>query len=168
MERSVSESARSATPGDLERIAVLWRDGAAELVAERGGVLWARRDARPEPVEASLAADITAAAAADPDRLVVVGCYHDAVVGFATVRHERLSDGSVLAVLGEIYVDPEARSVGVGEVMMDQVLAWCEASGCRGIDAVALPGMRATKNFFERFGLTARAIVVHRRLGPSA
>jgi hypothetical protein len=30
---------------------------------------------------------------------------------------------------------------------------------------VALPGMRESKNFFERFGLVARAITVHRRLG---
>jgi hypothetical protein len=36
--------------------------------------------------------------------------------------------------------------------------------GCVGIDALALPGNRQTKNFFESFGFTARAIVVHRRL----
>jgi hypothetical protein len=33
-----------------------------------------------------------------------------------------------------------------------------------GIDAVALPGMRETKNFFEAAGLVARAIVVHKAL----
>jgi len=44
------------------------------------------------------------------------------------------------------------------------VLDWCRAHDCRGIDAAALPGNRALKNFFERFGLTARAIVVHRAL----
>ena len=31
---------------------------------------------------------------------------------------------------------------------------------------MALPGNRATKNFFERYGLTARALLVHRRLRP--
>ncbi len=46
------------------------------------------------------------------------------------------------------------------------LIAWCEEHGCAGIDAVALPGNRATKNFFERYGLTARALLVHRRLGP--
>ena len=69
-------------------------------------------------------------------------------------------------MLNGLYVDPGAREVGVGEAMMDLVLAWSEERGATGIDAVALPGDRATKNFFERFGLTARAIVVHRRLGP--
>ena len=48
--------------------------------------------------------------------------------------------------------------------MMDAVLTWCAERGSGGIDAIALPGDRATKNFFERFGLTARAIVVHRVL----
>jgi hypothetical protein len=33
---------------------------------------------------------------------------------------------------------------------------------------MALPGNRATKNFFETFGRTARAIVVHRTLNPPA
>jgi hypothetical protein len=54
----------------------------------------------------------------------------------------------------------------VGEAMMDQIVAWCEKHGCVGVDAIALPGNRHTKNFFETFGLVARAIVVHRPLGP--
>ena len=32
------------------------------------------------------------------------------------------------------------------------------------MDSLALPGDRATKNFFETHGLVARAITVHRRL----
>ena len=47
---------------------------------------------------------------------------------------------------------------------MDAVLAWAGEQGCVGVDALALPGDRATKNFFETFGLVARAIVVHRDL----
>lgn len=155
----MSESARAATSDDVERLAELWRAGALELAGERGGVLWGVREARPEPVLEGLAADV-----ADPDRCVVVGCYDDVVVGYAAVHTEALRDATTLAVVDEIFVEPGARSVGVGEAVMDEVLAWCEQRGCRGIDARALPGMRATKNFFERFGLTARAIVVHRTL----
>ena len=33
--------------------------------------------------------------------------------------------------------------------------------------ALALPGHRATKNFFEGQHFTARALVMHRRLGPA-
>jgi hypothetical protein len=32
------------------------------------------------------------------------------------------------------------------------------------VDSLALPGDRHTKNFFEAFGLVARAIVVHKTL----
>ena len=41
-----------------------------------------------------------------------------------------------------------------------------EPRAAAGIDGFALPGDRETKNFFERFGLTARAILVHRSLLP--
>jgi GNAT superfamily N-acetyltransferase len=67
-------------------------------------------------------------------------------------------------VLSEIYVDPAARGLGVGERMMDLVLSWCADHHCQGIDSLALPGMRDSKNFFERFGLKARLLVVHRAL----
>ena len=77
-------------------------------------------------------------------------------------RWERLTDGGLLGVVDDIYVDPGARSVGVGEALMDHVLAWCRDQGCFGVDSLALPGDRATKNFFESFGLVARAIVVHK------
>ena len=33
-----------------------------------------------------------------------------------------------------------------------------------GIDATALPGNRATKNFFEAHGFTARLLVMHHAL----
>ena len=69
----------------------------------------------------------------------------------------------------DIYVDPDAREVGVGEAMMDRGAGVVRGPGLSsGVDAVALPGDRATKNFFERFGLTARAIVVHRALTACA
>ena len=45
----------------------------------------------------------------------------DAVVGYGLVRAERLADGGVLGVIDDLYVDPEARSVGVGEAVMDHL-----------------------------------------------
>ena len=36
--------------------------------------------------------------------------------------------------------------------------------GALAIQSVALPGDRATKNFFETHGMVARAIIVHRWL----
>jgi len=100
----------------------------------------------------------------DPNRLVVLGTIDDVPVGYASVGLSTVEDGVRLAVVESLFVEPEARDVGVGEAIMDFVLHWSAAQGVSGIDAVALPGDRATKNFFERFGLTARAIVVHRSL----
>mgnify|MGYP001466663926 FL=1 len=47
---------------------------------------------------------------------------------------------------------------------MDLLIDAARADGAVGIDSLALPGDRANTHFFERFGLTARAIVVHRSL----
>src|SRR5262245_53577723 len=153
-------AARRAVEADVERIARLARRGRAELAEERGGRLWLTREARAEPLEDGLADDVA------NDDAVVVGTYHDVVVGYATARTELLRDGSRLALLSDIYVEPAARDIGVGEAMMDEVIAWSVARGCCGIDSLALPGMRASKNFFERYGLKARQLIVHRSFGP--
>ena len=153
------EAARPATAADLARLATLADEAVAEQRESRGGSVWSRREARALPAEASLAEDV-----ADPDVLVLAGTIDDAVLGYAVVRLEPLRGGEVLGVVTDIYVEPEARAVGVGEVLLDAVLAWCTERGCCGVDALALPGNRETKNFFETFGFTARALVVHRRL----
>ncbi len=155
----MDEEARPATGADVGRLAELVRQAVAELAVNRGGRVWSRRTARQEPIEDGLTADL-----ADPDRLVLVGTIDGTPIGYAMVVDETLADGGHLAVVADIYVEPEARGVGVGEALMDQAVAWAEARSCIGIDALALPGDRHTKNFFETFGLTARAIVVHRDL----
>ena len=64
----------------------------------------------------------------------------------------------------DLFVEPEARGVGVGSALMTELLDAARRNGSCGIEAEALPGDRATKNFFEGFGLVARKITVHRRL----
>jgi GNAT superfamily N-acetyltransferase len=156
-------SARVATRDDLTRIAELFGAARDEGADQRGGALWALLDVRPEPVVGALAETIDAV-----DALVVVGSIDDVVVGYVIVTARTLRDGSVLATITDLYVHPGAREVGVGEALIERVVPWCEGRGCRGIDAVALPGNRALKNFFERYGLVARAIVVHKALGEYA
>ena len=137
-------------------------DVIAELSPMRGGAIWRRHVGRDQPVEGSLAR-----ALADPCSLVLAGTFGDAVVGYAVVVLQELRDGGVLGMIEDLYVDPRARGVGVGQAMMEQILDWCRDHGCLGVDALALPGHRDTKNFFESFGLVARAIVVHRPLQPT-
>jgi GNAT superfamily N-acetyltransferase len=154
------EDARPAGPEDLARLGELTVEATAEQVDARGGAIWSVREARAIPATGSLRDALE-----DPDHLVVVGTIDDVVVGYAVVRAEVLRNGATLGVVTDVYTEPGARAVGVGEAMIGAVIGWCEDRGCVGIDALALPGNRATKNFFETFGFTARAIVVHRRLG---
>jgi GNAT superfamily N-acetyltransferase len=151
------EAARTAHPDDLDAVAALTVAAAEEKRAQKGGALWWRRERRQGDVAAGMRAALDAA-----DQELAVGTLDGAVIGYAVARWERLTDGGLLGVVDDIYVDPGARSVGVGEALMDHVLAWCRDQGCFGVDSLALPGDRATKNFFESFGLVARAIVVHK------
>jgi len=155
------ESARRATLDDLDDLEVLATEGDGHMRALRGGLLWSLTLGHRAPLRDSLAARV-----GDPDQLTLVGCIDDVVVGYGNVRLEPLADGRPLGVITELFVTAAARGVGVGEVIMDELVVWCRERGCVGIDAVALPGDRDTKNFFETFGLTARAIVVHRNLSP--
>lgn len=155
----MEEAARPATGEDVPRLAQLVVEAVAEQAEGRGGRIWSARETRALPADASLAALV-----ADPDALVLAGTIDGTVVGYAVTVTEQLRTGDRLGVVTDVYVEEGARGVGVGEALLDQVVAWCEAAGCIGIDALALPGNRSTKNFFESFGFTARAIVVHRRL----
>lgn len=98
----------------------------------------------------------------DEDDIVVqftlIATILDVVVGSCTLalRGDK-------AFLSHIYVDPEARRVGVGDSLMREALARA-ASLSDSIEALALPGDRETKNLFERHGLTAQTIVVGRVL----
>lgn len=157
------EAVRRAQPTDLpelERLAELAR---LELAVERGGAMWSMLHGRLDPVRATLAADLAEAAAGSG--LVALGTVADAPAGYAVAHLDHLADGTTIAVVGDVYVEPGFRGVGLGGALLDEVIAWATDAGCRGIDALVLPGMRASKNFFERFGLTARAILVHRELG---
>ena len=61
-------------------------------------------------------------------------------------------------------VDWKDRAVGVGEAIIEALLADARERGAAAIQSLALPGARATKNFFESQGMVARSILVHRWL----
>lgn len=153
------EGARSATAADIAAVVPLVVASGAEKQAQKGGPLWFRRERRWRQVDVELAGALSRS-----DHELAVGTIDDVVVGYGLARTDRLDDGSLLGVVDDVYVDARARSVGVGEALMDHLLAWCQARGCFGVDSMVLPGDRSTKNFFESFGLVARAIVVHRPL----
>jgi GNAT superfamily N-acetyltransferase len=153
------EPARAATGADVERVVELSHALRAELREMRGGPLWEIRDARVQPDAAAFAALLARA-----DATVVVGTIDGVIVGYGTMEIEVLADSSRLAVIGDLFVEPEARAVAVGESIATALVDHARAAGCAGIDAVALPGHRQAKNFFERNGFTARALVMYKPL----
>ena len=157
------EAARSATAADVPALTELARAAIAELAPMRGGAVWRAREARREPLEDGLGALLT-----DPCARVVAGTIDGVVVGYAVAQVEDLPDGSRLGVVEDIFVDPDARGVGLGEAMMADLVAWCSEQGCFGMDAMALPGHRSAKNFFEESGFTARKLVMHHSLDGEA
>ncbi|MDQ3946587.1 MAG: GNAT family N-acetyltransferase [Actinomycetota bacterium] len=155
------EDVRPAVGADVPAILELAGALRAELSPMRGGSIWAVREARPEPLEAAYKALVDRT-----DARVVVGTIDGTPVGFGVGEVEILQDGSRLGVVSELFVDPEARAVGVGEAMLGSLVDHFASIGCIGVDAFALPGHRAAKNFFEESGFTARGILMHHRLAP--
>ena len=150
---------RPATAGDLSALTVLATAAVEEKAPQRGGEVWRRQLGRPLPPTDSLRADLE-----DPSSHVVVGTIDGTPVGYGVVRAEAMRDGSRLGVISDLFTLEGAREGAVGEHVMDALVEGAAAQGCVGVDAIALPGDRETKNFFESFGLVARAIVVHRPL----
>ncbi|MGQ0743854.1 MAG: GNAT family N-acetyltransferase [Acidimicrobiales bacterium] len=155
------ESSRPARAGDLGRIAELARMAVTELTPMRGGAVWRAGEARFDPMEPELNKLLD-----DEDRLVLVATLDEAIMGYAVGAARRLHDGSLLGVITDIFVEEGARSIGLGEAMLDDLISWCRGRGCIGIDSMALPGHRSTKNFFEEAGFTARQLIMHKHLSP--
>jgi GNAT superfamily N-acetyltransferase len=132
------------TAADEAAVSALREDALRAIRSARGGRLYV-----PRPLPAP----------SDGDRPVWVGLFAGTVVGYLVASSE-----GTLGRVDAVYVDPGCRAVGVGTAMMAPALAWFRSRGCEGIDALALPGARDTKNFFEETGFTARLLVMHRPL----
>lgn len=150
------ESARVANRHDLHRIAELWAAAAAELRAQRGGSLLAHAALPPGSALAHLQA-----AQDRPDDVMAVGLIDEVVVGFGYGRL-RQAPGERIGVIEALYVEPDAREVGVGDAVAGVLVQHFDALGCDGVDAFALPGNRKAKAFFEAHGFTTRLLVMHR------
>lgn len=153
------ESVRTAVPADAGIITELCREAISELRPNRGGDLWSRYEARPEPLDPAILDHLD-----HPERVAYLGLIDDAVVGYALARFEQLHDGDLILVVSDLYVIPGVREVGVGELLIETLMEVARERGAVGIDAFVLPGDRASKNFFETHGMKARAILVHRSL----
>jgi GNAT superfamily N-acetyltransferase len=147
-------AARHAAVEDLALLGQLVELSRADRLNERGGAVLELLDPRPVVDDARVA---------DKHVLLALGVYADVAFGYA---HAELIDvdGTSIVRLYDIFVEPDARGVGIGEALLEMVFEWARDQRASAIDSVVLPGNREGKNFFERFGLVARAIHVYRAL----
>ncbi|HUR48671.1 MAG TPA: GNAT family N-acetyltransferase [Acidimicrobiales bacterium] len=126
---------------------------------ERGGEVFAARETQGEPLVDWLQSRLSVGG-------LWAGTIDDTVVGYAVAAIEEARADVRLARIEALFVEQEARGVGVGAALMSVILEWSAENGCTGVDAWALPGDRSTKNFFEGSGFSARLLTMHHSFGP--
>ena len=151
--------ARRAAGPDAAEVAALVASARRAVQGERGADQW---DATVAPDAPDAAGLEVAAAGGDRGAVWLLGCIDEVPVGVAAAWLERWRDGRAVLRTDLVWVEPGAREVGVGEALVDELLLQARGLGATALEAVALPGQRELKNLFERFGLVARAIVVHK------
>jgi GNAT superfamily N-acetyltransferase len=154
----VSFAVRPATAGDADGLAHLELEARDALIDARGG----RQLLDEQPAVGDWSTVLT-----DGRRRVFVATIDDVLVGYLDLE---LGDSEQTAArVHQVYVTPEAREVGFGDDLLGAAIDEVWATGGRVIESFALPGDRDTKNLFERAGITARKLIVSKRLsGPSS
>ena len=158
----VTVTARLATTEDVAVLVGLYRNLEAEMVAIHP--MWSRAGGLDEPVEQSFISCIR-----DPSARVYLGEVDGYPLGFIYARSEPLlaHEGDTrVAAIRLVFVEEEARGVGVGEIMRDALMEDFRNLGHHLFDAHVLPGHRLAKNFFEAGGFSARSIVMHHNDRP--
>ena len=153
------ENARIADANDSNHLERLATEAEQELIQKRGGLTLSKEN--PNYGDAK---SYFKSAFSDSSIEVFVGTIDGVIVGCGVIKLGNLEDGTAHASIKALYVEEAARSIGVGEAMMDEMLICATSHKAEAVDAVALPGDRATKNFFETYGLVARAIIVQKDL----
>ena len=150
-------AARPANREDLPVLLTLYRALEAEMTAIHP--MWPLADGLPEPVE-----DAFEQALADESNFLYVGTIDDVPLGLLLARIEDLlsqAKGLQIGAIRLVFVEMDAREVGVGEAMRDLAMSDLRQHGITRFDAHVLPGHRLVKNFFEAGGFSARTIVMH-------
>ncbi len=156
------EAARPALPSDLPVCARLLEEARDRVIELRGGpeLLGAcSLPLPPEPVDEQWLADRWTG----PQGVLLVGTIDGVVVGLGAGRLTARGEARV-GTIDCCYVEEGARGVGVGSSLAESLVRRFAEEGCAAVDAAALPGDRGAKQLFESQGLTARLLVLHRRL----
>jgi hypothetical protein len=139
----VSFAVRAATAADAPALAELEREARDALVEARGG---------PQLLAEQPPVGEWASVLAEPEVRVWVAAIDDVIVGYLQLR---LPPPGGAGVVTQVFVLEDARA---------EAIAATVAAGGTVIESFALPGDRDTKNLYERAGVTARKIIVSKRL----
>lgn len=149
---------RPAASADVVELSALEAEARAALVDARGG---------PQLLAEQPAVADWDAVLHDERCRVFVATIDDVVVGYLELALGNGADEA--ARVRQVYVAPDAREVGFGDDLLGAAIDEVWATGGRVIESFALPGDRETKNLYERAGITARKLIVSKRLsGPSS
>lgn len=143
---------RAAADDDAAQLAELEREAREALVDVRGGA--ALLDEQPAVGDWS-------SALARTGTHVLVAEIDGVIVGYLELGH---TTGEPTGVVRQVYVHPSARELGFGDELLAAAVGVIRRQGGVRVESFALPGDRDTKNLFERAGVTARKIVVSRRI----
>ena len=154
----MSESARFAEISDLVEFEYLHASSRENINGRKGAEQWLEINSLKGDSDVLFQNLVN-----DSNYLCVLGLYEDHPFGFLIAEQTQLQ-GELSVDIREVFVDPEAREVGIGEAMMDFLLEWARSASAATLTSRALPGDRELKNFFERYKVTARLIEVARRL----
>ena len=150
-------SVRTAVNGDILRLVSLYGTLESEQTVRKP--IWALTDGLDERFDLSLFHAIER-----PDSFVLVGELEGAIVGFLWATIEPMlhrAQGTRIGRMRLIYTEPDARGVGVGHVMLTEMMDLLRANGVHNFDAPVGPGQRAAKNFFESHRFAARSIIMY-------
>ena len=148
----MSFAVRAATAADAPALAELEREARDALVEARGG---------PQLLAEQPPVAEWASVLAEPEVRVWVAAIDDVIVGYLQLR---LPPPGGAGVVTQVFVLEDAREVGFGDELLAEAIAATVAAGGTVIESFALPGDRDTKNLYERAGVTARKIIVSKRL----
>ena len=147
-------SARAAAADDIARTVSIVEAEQATTRTERGGRWHLDHDGPSESAQVRHGATLS-----DDRQTLVVGCIDNVVVGVASAALSTTTTGQ-LCMIDELVVHPDARAVGVGSAILEEVRHWALSHNCEAIESQVLPGNRAAKNFFERVGMKTRKMRV--------
>ncbi len=153
----MSEAVRIAEALDLDRLRDLLTLAVSSTAVARATPLYREEERLADP------SSRLERALADHRSLLCVATIDGYVVGFTLARQREHSSGLVTHV-EELFVEEEAREVGLGEGLLDAAVVWSRSVNSTAIELDALPGDRALKNLCERSGLRSRALIMHRPL----